>query len=150
MQFKLATIATTLFAASAIAAPTPAASKSAMADVEQWTIEGVKRVCDAADTSCTWSFGVNTHQGAAAATPCTFTVKGSPASQTDSAGNVCGPYTVGSGWSGQFGPGNGFTTLSVVDQAAKLIVWPSYTDKELAGGKVVTPDLSFAPTVINF
>ncbi|XXG95785.1 hypothetical protein Hte_002056 [Hypoxylon texense] len=150
MKFTSALLAT-LLSATALAAPTPAASKSAMADVAQWTITSLKRVCDAADTSCTWSFGIDTHAaGGAAATPCTFTVKSGalPASQTDSSGNVCGAYTVGSGWSGQFGPGNGFTTLSVVDYASKLIVWPAYTDKQLAGGAVVTPDLSFAPTSI--
>ncbi|KAI4858696.1 small secreted protein [Hypoxylon rubiginosum] len=147
MKFTSA-ILTTLLSATALAAPTPAASKSAMADVAQWTIESLKRVCDAADTSCTWTFAVDTHVGAA--TPCSFTVKGSPASQTDSSGSVCGPYTVSSGWSGQFGPGNGFTTLSVVDFSKKLIVWPAYTDKQLAGGAVVSPDLSFAPTSISW
>ncbi|KAI6081661.1 small secreted protein [Hypoxylon rubiginosum] len=147
MQFTNALLAT-LLSATALAAPTPAAAKSAMADVAQWTIEGLKRVCDGADTSCTWTFTVDTHVGAT--TPCSFTVKSGakPASQTDSAGNVCGAYTVGSGWSDQFGAENGFTTLSVVDYASKLAVWPSYTDKQLAGGAVVTPDLSFAPTNI--
>ncbi|KAI1087134.1 small secreted protein [Rostrohypoxylon terebratum] len=147
MKFTTTAI-TSLLAAVALAAPTPSPEvKSAMADVDQWTIESMQRVCDAADTSCTWSFRVNTHVGDA--TPCSFTVKGSPASQTDSSGNICGPYTVGSGWSGQFGPGNGFTTLSVVDYAAKLIVWPAYTDNQLANGAVVTPDLSYAPTILN-
>ncbi|KAI1141748.1 small secreted protein [Hypoxylon sp. FL0543] len=147
MKFTTAAISSIL-AATALAAPMPAAEKSAMADVAQWTIESMQRVCDSGDTQCTWSFRVNTHTSDP--TPCTFTVKGSPASQTDSSGNICGPYTVGSGWSGQFGPGNGFTTLSVVDYAAKLIVWPAYTDKQLANGQVVTPDLSYAPTVLNF
>jgi hypothetical protein len=71
--------------------------------------------------------------------------QGSPASQTDSSGNVCGGYTVGTGWSGQFGAGNGFTTLSVVKNAKKLIIYPSYTDKQLNTGKVVKPDQSYQP-----
>ncbi|KAI1395290.1 small secreted protein [Hypoxylon fuscum] len=149
MQFTNAILATIL-SATALAAPTPAEAKSAMAAVPEWTIEGMKRVCNSADTSCTWSFGINTHQ--ATVTPCTFTVKGAgkPASQTDSSGSVCGSYTVTSGWSDQFGVENGFTTLSVADYTAKLIAWPAYTDKQLAGGAVVTPDLSFAPTTLNF
>ncbi|KAI1098118.1 small secreted protein [Jackrogersella minutella] len=148
MQFTTAAIAS-IFAATALAAPTPAPEvKSAMADVAQWTIESMQRVCDSADTSCTWSFKVDTH--ASDVTPCSFTVKGSPASQTGTSGVVCGPYTVSSGWSGQFGADQGFTTLSVVDNAAKLIVWPAYTDKQLAGGAVVSPDLSFAPTTLTF
>ncbi|KAI1387856.1 small secreted protein [Hypoxylon trugodes] len=145
MKFASATIAT-VFATVALAAPTPAAeAKSAVADVPQWTVEGLKRVCDDADTSCTWTFSVDTHL--ADPTPCSFTVKGSPASQTDSANNVCGPYTIGSGWSDQFGPENGFTTLSVVDVAQKLIIWPSYSDATLAGGAVAA-DLSYPPTSI--
>ncbi|KAI1777225.1 small secreted protein [Hypoxylon cercidicola] len=149
MQFTNVLLAA-LLSATALAAPTPPAAKSAMADVAQWTIEGMKRVCDGADTSCTWTFAVDTHAGAP--TPCSFVVKGGakPASQTDSSGNVCGPYTVSSGWSGQFGPDNGFTTLSVVDFSKKLIVWPAYTDKQLAGGAVVSPDLSFAPTTMSW
>ncbi|KAI1371101.1 small secreted protein [Hypoxylon crocopeplum] len=150
MQFKN-TVLAALLSATALAAPTPAAeSTSAMADVPQWTIEGMKRVCDAADTSCTWTFGIDTHL--AAATPCSFTVKSGakPASQTDWTGSTCGAYTVTSGWSDYFGPDNGFTTLSVIDYAKKLIVWPAYTDKQLAGGAVVTPDLSFAPATLNF
>ncbi|KAI0173483.1 small secreted protein [Hypoxylon sp. FL1284] len=150
MQFT-STILAALLSGTALAAPAPSAAKSAMADVAQWTIEGMKRVCDAQDTTCTWSFAVDTHT--AAATPCSFTVKAGakPASQTDStAGTVCGPYTVTSGWSDQFGLDNAFTTLAVVDYEHKLIVWPAYTDKQLAGGAVVTPDLSFAPTTMSW
>ncbi|KAI1073799.1 small secreted protein [Whalleya microplaca] len=147
MQFTT-TILAAILSATALAAPTPAAEvKSAMADVPQWTIEGLKRVCDQADTSCTWSFGIDTHL--APTTACSFTVTGSPASRTGSSGHVCGDYTVSSGWSGQFGEGNGFTTLSVVDFGKKLITWPAYTDKQLANGAVVTPDLSYAPTVLQ-
>ncbi|GKU14751.1 unnamed protein product [Fusarium langsethiae] len=56
----------------------------------------------------------------------------------------CGDYTVTSGWSGQFGPGNGFTTFSVVS-SKRQIVWPAYTDKQVQGGKVVKPDQSYTP-----
>ncbi|KAK6064353.1 hypothetical protein SCUP234_08597 [Seiridium cupressi] len=130
-------------AATAFAAPAAEPGLSRRAD-PQWTIVGLKRVCDAADTSCTWSFSVDTHL--AAATACSFVVKGKPASQTSGTGATCGPYTVTSGWSGQFGPGNGFTTLAVVDNTKKKIVWPAYTDKQLAGGAVVKPDQSYPVT----
>jgi hypothetical protein len=50
---------------------------------------------------------------------------------------MCGSYTVTSGWSGQFGAGNGFTVLAVKDTTANLIAYPSYTDNQLAGGAVV-------------
>ncbi|KAI2610343.1 small secreted protein [Hypoxylon fragiforme] len=153
MQFTTLLLSTLLTTTTTLAAPTPAtASKSAVADVPQWTLEAFQRVCDAADTSCTWSFTINTHLAGAASTPCSFVVKAGakPASHTDSAGNACGKYTVGSGWSDQFGPENGFTTLSLVDNEQKLITWPSYTDKALAGGAPVTPDLSWPPTQLTF
>jgi len=66
------------------------------------------------------------------------------ASQTAYTGRPCGIYTVGSSWSGQFGPGNGFTTLSVVETEKNLIVWPAWSDAEVPGEgvgarKVYTP-----------
>ncbi|KAK7751824.1 hypothetical protein SLS62_006310 [Diatrype stigma] len=144
MQFTTA-IVTAILSATALAAPAPVPA-SQMAAVPEWSITGLKRVCTAADDSCAWSFGVDTHL--AAPTACSFTVKGKPASQTATSNQKCGPYTVGTGWDGSFGPGNGFTVLSVTDYTKKLIVWPSYTDKELAGGKVVSPDKSYAPANI--
>ncbi|CRK23756.1 hypothetical protein BN1708_013790, partial [Verticillium longisporum] len=56
---------------------------------------------------------------------------------------TCGPYTVTSSWSGQFGEGNGFTTLAVVNRSSKQIVWPAYTDKQLAKAVVVKPNQSY-------
>lgn len=135
MQFSVTAVLTTLLAASAMAAPAPSANN--------WSIESMKRSCDKADTSCAWSFTVN---NGAAKTPCAYTVKktgNTPASQAPQNGAKCGPYTVTSGWSGQFGAGNGFTTLSVVDLGKKRIAWPAYTDKQLAGGKVVSPNQSY-------
>ncbi|KAK3379050.1 hypothetical protein B0T24DRAFT_144615 [Lasiosphaeria ovina] len=136
-----------LAATTALAAPALSSradgSVSAMAAVPQWTIKSFTRSCNAADTSCNVSFGVDTHL--AAVTNCAYTVTGSPASQATTGGISCGPYTVSSGWSGQFGPGNGFTTWAVVDQAQRLIVWPAYQDRELVNGVAVTPDKSYAP-----
>ncbi|KAK0634402.1 hypothetical protein B0T17DRAFT_502066 [Bombardia bombarda] len=149
MHFTTATLLTTLLSTLALAAPAPAAaSKSMMASTAQWTIEQAKRVCDAADTSCAWSFTINKHVAGVASTPCAFTTPkdgATPASQSPQTGATCGGFQVTTGWSGQFGPGNGFTTLAVVDLANRLITYPAYTDVQLAGGKVVVPDQSYAP-----
>ena len=144
MKFSVVTVLTTLLAGSAIAAPAPAAEVKSMAAQATWTVEDMKRVCDKSDTSCTWTFGVNA--GSAGKNTCTFTVKKSGnvvASRAPNKGSKCGPYTITSGWSGQFGEGQGFTTLSVVNQGKKQIAWPAYTDKQLAGGKVVKPNQSY-------
>jgi len=143
MKFSTAFI-TTIFAAGALANPVPQSSTTddvnmMVTAAPQWTIENMKRVCGAG--TCTWSFGINNHVNPT--TACTFKVKGNPASKTDSTGNVCGGYTVSTGWSGQFGPNNGFTTLAVVDNAKKQIIYPAYTDKQLNPGKVVKPDQSY-------
>ncbi|KAK0705535.1 hypothetical protein B0H67DRAFT_546615 [Lasiosphaeris hirsuta] len=115
-------------------------------DAEQWTIEHIKRSCDGTDTTCTWSFTINTHREELAPTPCEFIVVGGlPASQQDVNNAWCGPYRIATGWSGQFGPENGFTTLSVIDEANRLVLFPAYTDKQLEGGHVVQPDQSYAP-----
>ncbi|KAL7797675.1 hypothetical protein V8C37DRAFT_370339 [Trichoderma ceciliae] len=138
------TLITALFAAStAVAAPTPV-DKSMMADVPQWTIDNLQRVCNASNTLCTWTFAVDTHL--AAATSCTYAVKASANASLASGGPItCGPYTVTSSWSGQFGPNNGFTTFAVTDFSQKLIVWPAYTDVQVQAGKIVSPNQSYAP-----
>ena len=140
MKLTSALIATTtLISGLTLAAPQQAVSQ--MAAAPQWTITNMKRVC--ANGTCTWNFGIKTPD---ATTPCTFKVKGAPATQTDSAGHVCGAYTVSTGWSDQFGAQNGFTTLAVVNGAKKQIIYPAYTDKQLGvAGKVVKPDQSYAP-----
>lgn len=146
--FTMKFTTTALLAAIMAASPTiaaPANSVSMMASSPQWTIESMKRVCDSGDKSCTWTFGINA--GAGKTTACKYIVTGNPASRQKTGGpGTCGAYTITSGWSGQFGDTNGFTVLSVVDNAQKYIVWPGYTDKQLAGGKVVSPNQSYAPT----
>ncbi|KEY71716.1 hypothetical protein S7711_02945 [Stachybotrys chartarum IBT 7711] len=146
MQLTNVFFATLLAATSAVAAPTPA-DVSMMAAAPEWIIKDLKRICNSADTQCTWTFAINPQN--AKATDCTYVVKGTKASQALAAGPVtCGNYQVTSGWSGQFGPGNGFTTLSVVDTKQRLIVWPAYTDNELAGGKTVSPNKKYAPAAL--
>lgn len=141
------TLIPAFLSATALAAPTVARAEtvSMMAEATTWTIQSLSRVCNDADTSCTWSFGIYNGN---ATTPCTEVVTGSPASQTNGGPATCGAYTVTSGWSGQFGAGNGFTTFAVVDYAAGLIVYPAYTDKQVAGGAVVTPDQSYTPQAL--
>ncbi|KAI1188014.1 hypothetical protein F5B17DRAFT_429989 [Nemania serpens] len=137
MQFSTATLAAILSASTIFAAPVA---------IPAWTITKFTRVCDKGDTTCTWSFGINPNTGAAV-TPVKYVIKGSPASQTDlKTPTAFGAYTVSAGWSGQFGPGNGFTTLAVANNAIHQIAWPAYTDAELASGKAVTPDRSFPVT----
>lgn len=140
MQLTALLTAAAALSATALAAPADTAAVSQMAAVPQWTITNMKRVCGSG--TCTWNFGI---LASGANTPCTFKVHGAPATQTDSSGHVCGGYTVSTGWSGQFGPQNGFTTLAVVDNAKKQIIYPSYTDKQLNTGKVVKPNQSYAP-----
>lgn len=106
----------------------------------KWKMRSMRRTCDHRDTECEWFFYIEADRYTA---KCHFLVSGRGASRTDTQGNECGPFTVSSGWSGQFGPGNGFTVLSVVDQAAGLIAWPGYTDKQLESCTTVRPDLEF-------
>ena len=146
MQFSLSQLfLAALSCSTALAAPAPASSKSMMVANTQWTSESMKRVCNSADTKCTWTFGIETPSGT---TACTYVVTGSPASHANGGPSQCGAYTITSGWSDQFGANNGFTTLSVVNQSSRQIVWPAYTDAQLAGGKVVQPDQSYTPSVL--
>ncbi|KAI1461166.1 hypothetical protein F4805DRAFT_315731 [Annulohypoxylon moriforme] len=139
------TILTTLLlsATSSLAAPLSMAAPNAA----QWTIESLKRTCDDGDTSCVWTFGINTGEDGVAATSVTnYTVNATdsaPASRAIGQAQKFGNYTVTSTWSGQFGEGEGFTTLSVIDYDKGLIVYPAYKDTQLVNGQVVTPDQSY-------
>ncbi|KAI0970905.1 surface protein 1 [Xylaria arbuscula] len=138
MQLSYTLIA--LFSTSALAA-----RLSTFASTE-WTLESLVRVCDGADDSCTWQFAIDTNETGVNTTACTYTVAGTAtatASQSNGGPVTCGVFTITSGWSGQFGPGQGFTVISVVDYAKKLIAYPGYTDNQVTNGTVVTPDLSF-------
>ncbi|KAI1388273.1 uncharacterized protein F4822DRAFT_428894 [Hypoxylon trugodes] len=132
-----------LSATSALAAPLSMAAPNAA----EWTITSLSRKCDTADTSCVWAFGVNTGEDGVEATPvANYTVvatNDAPASRAIGAAQVFGNFTVTSTWSGQFGDGEGFTTLSVVDYGKGLIVYPAYKDTQLVNGTTVTPDQSY-------
>jgi hypothetical protein len=137
MQFTTTVLAAVL-SATAMAAP----AATLQSRTPQWAIENLSRVCNSSFTFCEWSFGIN-------GTPCTLDVAGTNADEAVAGGPAtCGPYTVTSGWSGQFGAGNGFTVLAVKNTGANLISFPSYTDAQLAGGAVV-PTHSWATQPIN-
>lgn len=140
---KISQVLFAAFLSSAASAAPAAASKSMMATDTQWTITHMVRNCNSEDTQCTWNFGIDAN---GSNTGCTLVVNGSHASQANGGPVTCGDYTVTSGWSGQFGAGNGFTTLSVVDQKTRQIIWPAYTDKQLASGQPVSPDQSYTPS----
>lgn len=74
-------------------------------------------------------------------------MRGSPANRESYTSIRCGKFTVSSAWSGQFGAGNGFTTLAVTDDES--IVFPAYTDKQVVNGVAVSPDQSYAPQDLN-
>ncbi|KAI1506226.1 hypothetical protein F5X99DRAFT_127563 [Biscogniauxia marginata] len=140
MQFITTTLLSALLSGttSVFAAPL-----SQFAETE-WTIQSLSRTCSDDGASCTWNFGIATGEGDP--TPCAYVVNATaeaPATQANGGPAQCGIYTVTSGWSDQFGADQAFTTLSVVDYDKKLIVYPAYTDSQIANGTVVTPDLSF-------
>ncbi|KAJ5585148.1 uncharacterized protein N7459_004948 [Penicillium hispanicum] len=145
MQFTQLLLTTGLLASSAVFAA-PVAGKSMMAASTEWTIQSMQRVCNSDDTSCTWTFGI--YPGSGNATACSFDVNTATASQANGGPANCGDYTVTSGWSGQFGDENGFTTLSVVNNPLRQIIYPSYTDAQLDTGEVVVPDQSYTPTTL--
>ncbi|KAJ6441452.1 protein family CysZ [Purpureocillium lavendulum] len=143
MQLTQTIVTALLAASSALASPTPATTKSMKAATADWTIEKMQRKCAGDDSSCTWTFGINPHDGKAT-TQCKYVVSGPHASRANPGGpGNCGDYTITSGWSGQFGEGNGFTTLSVVDNKKRQIAWPAYRDVQVQEGKVVDPDQSY-------
>ncbi|KAK4247434.1 hypothetical protein C7999DRAFT_41206 [Corynascus novoguineensis] len=149
MHFSTALVGIVAAASIAVAGPTLKAranAVSAMAEAPEWIIQSFTRTCNKDNTSCLVSFGVNTQ--IAPPTNCSYTVTGSPASQAPTNGITCGPYTVSSSWSDQFGPKNGFTTWAVVDHKRRVIVWPAYSDRELVNGQAVTPDKSYAPQAL--
>ncbi|QUC20519.1 uncharacterized protein UV8b_04760 [Ustilaginoidea virens] len=150
MYFAQTIVAALLAATSAVAAPVADGPVNMMATVPRVIFEHVVRNCDAGDNSCTTTFTINPQRFDKQYVSFVNTRNGdTPASRNAGAAQSFGDYTITSGWSGQFGPGNGFTVFSVVDHKHKLITYPSYTDKQLANGQVVTPDQSYAPANLN-
>ncbi|KAK7228224.1 hypothetical protein V2G26_000394 [Clonostachys chloroleuca] len=142
------TLLSLLPASLVLASPTPrsADSKSMRSDEPEWIIESLKRACNDADTQCDWSFRVNT-QDAATTTDCAFSVQGSPASHTNGPLVQCGVFSVQSGYNDQVG--DPFSALSISYDARNLIIFPSYSEAQLAGGQVVSPDQRYSPINIG-
>jgi hypothetical protein len=143
MQFTnyLALALATAGAALAAPAAEPAVATDMMDRAASWTLQGFKRACNEANNSCTYTYKINAHAGAVP--DCKYTIKGAAASKKSYDNVKCGAYVISSNWSGQFGADKGFQTLSV--KKGNLIIYPSYTDAELKGGKIVKPNKSYAP-----
>ncbi len=77
-----------------------------------WTMEGFTRTCPS-QTSCDYRFTLNTNDGGPL-NQCAYNVQGDNAATQSYSGIKCNVFTIGSNWSGQFGPNQGFQTLSVV------------------------------------
>ena len=145
MHFTTAFIGLLSVASSAIAAPVDTQAETIAARAPPpWILRSFKRSCNAADTECWVSFGVDTQTSPVV--NCSYGVKGDKASRKSTDGIVCGPYTVSSGWNGSFGEGHGFTTWAIVNNAQRTVAWPSYADSDLVNGVAVTPDRAFAPS----
>ncbi|KAK7703165.1 hypothetical protein SLS57_011049 [Botryosphaeria dothidea] len=146
MQFTTLFLGALAAASSVVAAPVDNLEAKLMTAVaSQWTVTDFTRNCNQGDTSCHISFGVNRNDGSAVQ-KCAYDVNGQPASRASYNSVACGVYTISSGWSGQFGEGNGFSTLAVTDK--KQIIYPAYTDKQLVNGQTVKPDQSYAPQAL--
>lgn len=144
MKITKTLIATLLAASSTMAAParsvqgadilnTQVDMQDSSAPVASWIIEGLHRNCPS-DSSCTWTFSINTQVVGSSPTDVSFVVNG-PRANGDP--KQFGNFIVTSGWSNQYGNDKGFTTLSTVDTTNNLIAFPSYTDAEVSNGVVV-------------
>ena len=74
-----------------------------------WTMQSFTRTCPST-TSCSYSFGIF---DGSTTTPCAYTINGTDAADATYGPEICGGFVVTSSWSGQFGPGNGFSVLAV-------------------------------------
>ncbi|KAM0240157.1 hypothetical protein ACHAP5_008013 [Fusarium lateritium] len=144
MKFSAAVF--TFLAATGVSAAPAAETVNMMASTPQWTIRDAKRYCRSDDSICNWKFGIDTGNGKPF--ECRYDVKGPKASKKAGGPSTCGDFTITSGYSDQFGADQGFTTLSVVSNSKRQIIWPAYTDKQLAGAKIVKPDQSYAPATL--
>ncbi|KAK7914171.1 hypothetical protein PG985_011874 [Apiospora marii] len=101
----------------------------------QWTMRNAQRPCAQGNTACAWNFDIDTG-GAFPTQHCSFRTPGPSASF---GGVRCGDFRIGVGYNSE----GRFTVLSVV--RAGLVIYPGYTDQQLRGGHVVTPDQAYTP-----
>lgn len=96
-----------------LAAPVVRPASDVLATTKQWTLQSFTRTCNAADTSCKYSYTINSRD--ATLTICTYLVNVSKQASRASYNNIkCGNFSISSSWNGQFGTGNGFQTLAVI------------------------------------
>jgi len=115
-----------------------------------WVVKNYTRTCNAVDTSCNYLFWIETHNDPWKPFPlgkCNYTVEASPgvpASRQSVTDISCeGGFRASSAWSGQFGPGNGFTTYGVTNYVG--IIWPAYADWQVKNNTPVKPDQLYFP-----
>ena len=154
--FSVLAMASTAFAAPAPTTQTNDASTISARGAARpwWRITDYKRNCVGnvgAETSCTTTFAIETvlDKTPFACTVTTAGKAGDPATRASFSGVSCGPngkFTFSSGWSGQFGNGNGFSTIAIVDNQEKVIVYAGYSDSEIpADGSAVKPNKQVQP-----
>ena len=107
------TLLVAILGSTVIAAPITEPALDISAAATQWTLQAFTRTCNAADTSCKYSFTINPRDSTL--TICSYLIHASKQASHASYSNIkCGKFVISSSWSGQFGPGNGFQTLGVV------------------------------------
>lgn len=115
-----------------------------------WKIKNFNRKCtnggngndESKDKDCTIRFEIE--QPGKSTSKCEYKIDSLRASISNHKCNDNGnEYNIGAQWSDFFGPDKGFTTLSVVDQKNKRIVWPAYSDTELKNGQNFSPDKTY-------
>jgi hypothetical protein len=117
-------------------------------DDEPWIVRHLQRTCDKKDRFCEWEFWIDS--GSEKPQYCCFEVNakdGKKASQTDIYWVECEKYLVSTDWDEYLG--YGFTQFSIYDTEKSTIIFPGYTDKELWGGKVVSPDKKYHPSLLH-
>ncbi len=138
MKFTQTITAAILAATSVSAAPTASAKSNLQvrgepANVPDWIIENMKRVCADDDSSCTWTFAINPQ--VADATDCTYYVEAPGASTAPGGPVTCGDYQITSGYDTNLH----FTTVTILDVPQQHIAYPSWSDSEIQGGDVQPP-----------
>ncbi|MCJ1286222.1 hypothetical protein MMC26_005567 [Xylographa opegraphella] len=143
LHFQSLSLKTTMqfssFLLAALASIAAAAPLDSSMSSSSWTMKSFTRTCPNTGT-CKYAYSI--YDGMTT-TPCSYTVKAANASTATYGPETCGTFTITSSWSGQFGPGNGFQVLAVKGEAS--VIYPGYTDKQLASGVTVTPDQSYTP-----
>ncbi|KAK3990712.1 hypothetical protein QBC44DRAFT_368682 [Cladorrhinum sp. PSN332] len=141
MQFTSSLLISAAVSLFSLSSATPLPTPVQDVESELWTIHALRRICDPFDAICTWNFQIHNNIGRYAPVPCSVPVRedkedGKSASRNHAEDFRCGPFSVSVGWSGRFGLDKGYTTLSVVDHEARLVVHPAYTDVQVVDGNM--------------